>query len=123
SLLGAWICYRWALDLYGTASAFTACALWCFCPTILGNAPLVMPDVPAAALSAASCYTFWRWLKAPSWVKTATAGVVLGLAELTKTTLVIFYPLWPLIWFAYRMQQRQKMRLHDWLREAAMMAI
>jgi hypothetical protein len=65
------------------------------------------PDAPAAALGALACYTFWRWLKKPTWRTTFTAGIILGLAELTKTTLILFYPLWPILWLAYRWSEHR----------------
>jgi len=60
--------------------------------------------------------------------------VVLGLAELAKTTLILFYPLWPLMWIIYRMwpsfsetrigvSERRRYVAHDWLREAGMLAM
>jgi 4-amino-4-deoxy-L-arabinose transferase-like glycosyltransferase len=122
SLTGAWICYLWARDLYGTAAGLLACTLWCFDPNMLGHGSLMMPDVPAAALGAAACYTFWRWLRGPTWSATLFAGIILGLAELTKTTLIILYPLWPLLWIAYRWPQRRELTRRDWGREGAMIA-
>jgi hypothetical protein len=61
---------------------------------------LITSDVAALGLTA--CYAFWRWLKRPTWISTIVSGVVLGVAELAKTTLVVFYPLWPLMWVIYR---------------------
>jgi Dolichyl-phosphate-mannose-protein mannosyltransferase len=122
SMIGAWVCYLWARDLYGTAAGLLACTLWCFDPNMIGHGSLMMPDVPAAALGAAACYTFWRWLRRPTWSATLFAGAVLGLAELTKTTLIILYPLWPLLWIAYRWPQRREFSGRDWGREGAMIA-
>ncbi len=113
SLLGAWICYCWARELYGVPSGLTAMALWCFCPNILGNGALIMPDVPAAALGAAATYTFWRWLKQPNWLDMTIVGIVLGLAELTKTTLLILYPLFLVLWIVYRWRSS----VGSWVRE------
>jgi hypothetical protein len=48
---------------------------------------------------------------------------VLGGAELAKTTLIVFYPLWPFMWFVYRWPDRSAMALRDWLREAGMLAL
>src|SRR5207253_541717 len=98
SLLGAVVCYSWSKDLYGMASGFLATILWCFCPNVLGHGALIMPDIPAAAFAAAACYAFWRWLKEPTWLRSLYAGIVLGIAELVKTTLTVFYPLWPVLW-------------------------
>lgn len=58
--------------------------------------------MPCAALGAAACYSFWRWVNRPSWAGTLATGLILGLAELTKMTLLVFYPVWVLLWFTQR---------------------
>ena len=121
SLLAAWTCYLWGRDLYGVRAGVMAMLLWCFSPMVLGHASLMTPDAPAAALGALACYTFWRWLKKPSWRSTITAGIILGLAELSKTTLILFYPLWPILWVAYRLFERRAMTLARWRNEGCML--
>lgn len=91
SWLGAIVCFVWARDLYGRPSGVLAASIWCFEPNILAHASLITPDAGATTLGLAACYTFWRWLKKPSWSQAALTGVVLGLAELAKTTLILFY--------------------------------
>lgn len=98
SVIGAWVCFRWAGDLYGPAAGCLATALWCFSPTVIGHGQLCTTDVPAAALGAASVYTFWKWCRQPNWARALSAGVVLGLAELTKTTWIILFGLYPVLW-------------------------
>ena len=46
-------------------------------------------------------YTFWHWLKTPTWKKTFTAGICLGLLPLTKMTWIIVFPLWVMIWIIW----------------------
>jgi hypothetical protein len=123
SWLGAIVCYLWARDLYGRPAGLLACFLWCFEPNILAHASLITADAAGTALGIAACYTFWRWLKKPSWTQAALTGVVLGLAELAKTTLILFYPLWPLLWLFYRWPDRHAMVFRDWFREAGMLAL
>jgi hypothetical protein len=123
SWLGGMVCYLWARDLFGRPSGVVACAIWCFEPNILANASLITPDAHATALGLAACYTFWRWLKAPTWSQAALTGAVLGLAELAKTTLILFYPLWPVMWVIYRWPNRKAMVARDWLREGGMLAL
>jgi len=123
SLLGGWIVFRWAADLSGDVAGLVAAALWCFSPNILGHGSLITADAHATALGIAACYTFWRWLKRPSWTQALLTGVVLGLAELAKTTLVLFYPIWPLIWIAYRWPDRAAMAWKNWLREGSMLIL
>ena len=65
SLLGGFICFRFARDIYGIEAGFVALILWCFCPYILGHAPLITPDAPASAMGIAAYYSFWRWLIRP----------------------------------------------------------
>jgi 4-amino-4-deoxy-L-arabinose transferase-like glycosyltransferase len=123
SWLGAIVCFLWARDLFGRPAGVMACAIWCFEPNILAHASLMTPDAHAAALGAAACYTFWRWLRKPTWAQAALTGIVLGLAELAKTTLLLFYPLWPLMWVAYRWPDRHGMNSRDWFREAGMLMV
>jgi 4-amino-4-deoxy-L-arabinose transferase-like glycosyltransferase len=102
SVVGALVCYAWARELYGPWPGMLALVLWCFCPTILGHAQLITPDAPAAALGVLAGYTFWRWLKAPSWTTALWAGVALGLCELTKSTWIVLFGLWPALWIVWR---------------------
>ncbi len=123
SWIGAITCYLWARDLYGRPAGVMACTLWCFEPNILAHASLMTPDIGGTALGVAACYTFWRWLKQPTWSQAALTGVVLGLAELCKTTLILFYPLWPIMWVVYRLLDHTAMQVKDWLREAGMLCL
>ena len=122
SWIGGIVCYLWARDLFGRPSGVIACAIWCFEPNILTHSSLITSDAAGTALGLAACYTFWRWLKQPTWSQAALTGIVLGLAELTKTTLILFYPLWPLMWLVYRWSDRHAMAIRDWFREAGMLA-
>lgn len=123
SVLGAWVSFSWARDLFGGSAAVMACALWCFSPMVLGHASMIAPDAHATALGLAACYTFWRWLCRPTWRQAVVTGVVLGLAELAKTTMILFYPLWPLLWLVFRWQDRHAMTVRRWRNEAGMLLL
>ncbi len=123
SWIGAITCYLWARDLYGRPAGVMACVLWCFEPNTLAHASLITADVGGTALGVAACYTFWKWLKNPTWMQALLTGVVLGLAELCKTTLILFYPLWPVLWLIYRWPDHTAMQVRDWFREAGMLAL
>lgn len=117
SILGGYVCFRWGYKLYGIPAGFLATILWCSCPYILGHAALLTTDAHAAAMGLAAGYTFWRWVAEPCWDRALFAGLVLGLAELTKFTLLAFYPLWPVMWFLYRLPKHQQMRSRLWWRD------
>jgi hypothetical protein len=122
SCIGAIVCYLWARDLYGPPAGVLACTIWCFEPNLLAHASLIAPDAHATALGLAACYTFWWWLKKPTWAHAALTGIMLGLVELAKTTFILLYPLWPLMWLVYRLD-RCRTTARDWLREAGMLAL
>lgn len=106
SVFGGWICYCWARDLFGRGSGLLALTLWCFDPNILGWGAILTPDVGAAAFGVAAGYTFWRWLKSPTWRRAALAGLALGIVELTKSTWILLFGLWPLMWLGWKLLNR-----------------
>ena len=100
-LLGSWFGYRFANALYGQTAGVIFLALWTFSPLVLTWGATICPDVCAASLGIIGAYTFWHWLKTPTWGKAITAGICLGLLPLTKITWIIAFPLWILIWLIW----------------------
>ena len=119
ALLGGWLCYRWARELYGTWAGLLALSLWCFDPAMIGHGQLIATDAQGATLGVAVLYLFWRWLHQPTWTGAVGVGVVLGLAELTRTTWIILYALFPIVWACWRGVQRPRAAWAQWRREAA----
>ena len=117
SIFGGYMCFRWGYTLYGIPAGFLASILWCSCPYVLGHAALLTTDAHAAAMGVAAGYTFWRWLAEPCWDRALFAGLVLGLAQLTKFTLLVFYPLWLVMWLLYRLPEYRQMWSSLWWRE------
>ncbi len=107
TLLGGYFCYRWAHALYGEAAGVLACAMWCFSPNIVAHAQLITPDVGATAVGLAACYFFRSWLNVPSWGRALLVGIMLGLTLLTKFTWIVLIPVWPTLWVAIRLANRQ----------------
>ena len=100
-----------------------AAALWCFSPYILGHAAVIAPDAHAAAMGVAALYAYWLWLRQPHWRRVIAAGVVLGLAELTKFTLLVIYPLLPIMWLVCRLVPTKGIRSVAWLHEIGMVCL
>jgi hypothetical protein len=119
--IGAIVCYCWSRDLYGIPAGVVSTALWCHCPSVLGNGSLIMPDIPAAALGVAANYSFWKALVHPTWYRAAVAGIVLGIAALTKTTIAVFVALWPALWLFYCCTARPRLSLTEWRRRCTML--
>ena len=51
-------------------------------------------------MAVGATYVFWRYLRNPTWRWAVLAGLMLGLAELTKFSLVLLYAYWPFLWLA-----------------------
>jgi hypothetical protein len=111
SLLGGFICFRWSQELYGSLAGLIAVTLWCFCPNILGNAQMITPDIGATSLGVFAAYLFRGWLHSTTWFRAFLAGFVLGLAELTKTTWIILFGVWPCLWLMVRFNRLQRRSL------------
>lgn len=122
SVIGGCICFFWASTMYGQRAGLLAVGLWCFNPDILGHGQLITADVAAASLGLAAGYAFWTWLQRPSWARTIVSGIVLGIAELAKTTLTIYVFLWPMLWILFRLRDRATLTRAAFFRETAMLA-
>jgi len=106
SLLGGYVCFRWASELYGRGAGFVALILWCSCPNMIAHGPLITGDMAATALGLTAFYAFWRWLRAPSVEWAVMAGAFLGLAGLTKYVWVLLFLWWPVLWILWRWLHR-----------------
>lgn len=98
SLIGAIVCFCWSKELFGRPSAIVAVLLWCFSPFILAHGALITSDSHSAALGITAAYCSWHWLKKPSLGNSLAAGVLLGVAIVSKFTLLILLPLFVILW-------------------------
>ncbi len=105
-LLGGFFGYRLSREIYGDASALVFLVIWCFSPYLLAWGATMCPDAVAASLGLVALYAFRRWLRQPSWRQAVIAGACLGLLPLTKTTWIIAFGIWPLIWCLWMLPTR-----------------
>lgn len=108
SIAGAVACYLWAQDLYGSLAGVLAVSFWCMSPNIMGNASLITPDVPAAALGVWAAYSFRNWIGNETWENALVAGMLLGLSELCKFTWIILFAIWPILAFGIAITNKGK---------------
>ena len=98
SVLGGLAVFAWSRRLYGTGGGLVSLCLWVFCPNILAHCRLITTDVGSAAVGVAATFVFWLYLRSPSWLRAAAAGALLGLAQLTKFSMLLLYAVWPFLW-------------------------
>ncbi len=101
SIVGGLAVFAWSRRLYGAWGGLLSLSLWVFCPNILAHARLVTSDLGATALGVAATYLFWRFLQTPTWKWACIAGIALGLAQLTKFSMLVLYAVWPFLWLIH----------------------
>jgi hypothetical protein len=111
SVLTGLVLALWADELFGHQSACLAAALWSFCPHALANAALVTPDSGAACLFLATLFSSWRFSNRPTWSRAVLFGVLLGLAQLTKFTNLLLFPLVFATWWIVRVRNAATTRV------------
>jgi len=114
TVLGAIFCFNFCRSILGKKSGYVGLLLLLFSPYFFGYGSLIMPDVPSATFAIAAIYFFWKWLKQPEMLEAFIAGIILGLAELTKFTLLIFYPLFIVLWLCYKLPEFKTLTKNDW---------
>lgn len=97
SIVGGITIYLWATDLYGPRGGLVSLIVWCFGPNVLAHAPLATPDIPASVSGVVATYAFWRYLKSGTWSMATLAGLLLGIAQVTKFTMLALYGVWPIL--------------------------
>lgn len=99
-LLG-WFIYRWTSELAGKIAGFGALLMYVSDPNIIAHSHYVTTDIGIAALVFIATYYFVRWLKKPTFRSLLAAGVVLGLAQVTKFSAVLLWPLYGIVALLY----------------------
>ena len=90
-LLGFYI-FRWTREIFGNKASLLALFLFSFSPTFLAHGRLVTTDVGAAAGIFIASYYFIKFLKDSSWKNLIIAGIVLGIAQLLKFSIILLFP-------------------------------
>lgn len=99
SVATALILARWARELFGDGGALLATLLYCTSPNILAHSAIVTPDAGLMLAFLATLYSFWIWSRSRTWTLTFIMALVLGLAQGTKFTAVLLYPVLLILWF------------------------
>src|SRR5262249_37106587 len=93
SLLGMGLVFRCARDFWGEGGGLLAAALWAFEPNLIAHAGLATTDLTAPVFFFGALEARGRCRADPSPGRVAAAGVVAGLALLTKFPTLLLLPL------------------------------
>jgi hypothetical protein len=111
SILGGLVVFMWSRQLYGRAGGLLSLLLWCFCPNILAHCRLVTTDLGATSIGVLATYVFWHYLRRSSWPRATAAGVLLGLAQLSKFSMLLLYAVWPFLWLVRTLATRERVEM------------
>jgi len=95
-LLGFYV-FKWTRERFGNCASLLALFFFSFSPTLLAHGRLVTTDVGAAAGVFIATYYFIRALKNPSRKNIIIAGVVFGIAQLLKFSVILLVPFFGLL--------------------------
>lgn len=98
AVLGGLVVFDWSRRLWGPWGGLISLVLWTSCPNILAHSRLVTTDAAATAIGVAATYAFWHYLRRPTWRRVLVAGLLLGIVQVTKFSLLLLFGLWPLLW-------------------------
>ncbi len=101
ALLLGWFLYRWTKEMAGTVAGLFALLLYVSDPNIIAHSHYVTTDIGIAATLFFSFYFFIRFLKKPNAWNILLAGAFLGIAELTKFSAVLLFPIFGLFTLLY----------------------
>lgn len=99
-LLGLFL-FFWGRELGGTLAGLIAAGLFVLDPNTIAHGHYVTTDIGIAAFLFFAFYFFVHFLKRPSWKNVLWAGYFLGLAELTKFSAVLLFPIFGLFALLY----------------------
>jgi hypothetical protein len=95
-LLG-WLIYRFGTEYYGASGGLFPLFLYVFNPNIIAHSRLTTIDIGASCMIFLSIYCFWKYLNRRDVFPMIISGIALGLAQLSKFTALLLYPVFIII--------------------------
>ena len=99
SVLCGLLLFVWTASLYGNRDALLSLFLYCLSPVVIAHSGLATTDMIATFFIFLAAYVFWLFLSDMSIKKTIFAGIFLGLAQLSKYSAILLYPIFLLLLF------------------------
>ena len=101
SCLLAFLVFSWARSLYGFIPALFSLTLYILDPNIIAHSQLVTTDLYLTLTMTFAFFTLWRFANERSWKNGWMCLFALGLAQNTKYTAIVLYPLFLISLLAY----------------------
>ena len=100
-IFSATIIFIWTRKMYGNLAALLALFLFSFSPTVMAHSRFVTTDMPALFGILLATYFFIKYLENPTKKHFWLAGIVFGIAQLTKYSVFLLVPFFIVISIIY----------------------
>lgn len=107
-VLSAWLLGKWTKECYGKTASLMAIVLFSFSPTVLAHSRFVTTDLAALFGVLFATYYFLRYLFEPTRKNMWLAGIMFGLALLTKFSLFLLIPYFLFLTLAWALVHKKK---------------
>lgn len=118
SIFLGWLLYQWVYKRFGSGTALSTLALFCFSPTILAHSRYMTTDLGASFGFFIGIITFIKLLERPTLRNTIIAGVCFGIAQLLKFSLVLLVPMEGIMFLLWIItmpfENRREWMRHTW---------
>ena len=94
SVFFGWLIFIWTRGRFGPAPALMTLILFASSPTILAHSRYVTTDLGASFGFFIGVISYISFLEKPTWRNTAIAGILFGIAELLKFSLILLLPIY-----------------------------
>ena len=92
---------RWAHELYGVWGSVIALTFCVFDPNLIAHGRFTTTDMGITFFLCLAVYTFWRYLRQPSLWMLVLSGLATGLAQASKFSAIILFPILGLLGLVY----------------------
>ncbi len=107
AMVFGWLLWAWTEKRFGHRVAFMTLFLYAFSPTFIAHSRLVTTDLGASFAFFIAIITFVKFLSDPSLKNLFLAGLVLGLAELIKFSLILLVPIYAVLVIGWSLSKLQ----------------
>ena len=93
AVIAALLVFSAGREMFGVEVGLAALFLFCFEPNLLAHGAYVTTDMAASCTIFGTVYTFWRWVKRPTWGRLLVVGIAAGVALGAKHSTVLLAPM------------------------------
>jgi 4-amino-4-deoxy-L-arabinose transferase-like glycosyltransferase len=98
----------WTARTVSPVAGLAALLLFAFEPSVIAHSRYVTSDVPVALFIWLSCISWYSYLNQPNPWALMRTGILIGCAIATKFNGIIVFPIFALVWLAYRSPARSE---------------